>query len=230
MTNKIRFTLQAIYCLGILAAMTWFAGCRSTGIAYDSDAVVEAVRVLVESDSPPEARLVALRALRDEALLEVTRDWIDDEIAAVEAEMREPEPTPEPTAQPTPEPDPTFLSEIVWLKRDVIGADAQVTKQLTGLTIDRRGIRFDPLQVADWPAGPLGGDLKGVMCIVAMRDGRWSGGKYEHIRHGMRDRHHDNIRNGYIENFRPRSGEAVRFFILSYDGKQASNYVEVRWP
>lgn len=139
-------------------------------------------------------------------------------------------PADPPADVPPPSPpsdDEAFFASVRWLKGDTVGPKAKVTKRLTNFRLSGNRMTFDPLAIPDWPAGSLGGDLKGVICIAAVRDGVWSGGKFEHIRHRMSSRDLSNVNNGYISGFSVRAGEKLRFWILSYDGQQASNVVEV---
>ena len=156
---------------------------------------------------------------------------LEREIERMEERLTRPDPKPtdEPEVNPPANESEAFFREVVWLRRDTTGPDAKVTKKLTGLQLNGNRITFDALDIPDWPAGSLGGHLKGVMCVAALRNGAWSGGKFEHIRNRMTSRDLVNVNNGYIEGLSLRRGEKLRLWILSYDGTQASNYVEVTY-
>jgi hypothetical protein len=120
--------------------------------------------------------------------------------------------------------DEQFFRELKWLRTDTWGPNARVTKRMDLVSISRNGMRYKADDLSDWKAA----ELVGVMCIAVNRGGRWEGGKFDHVRADTRDRDFKNV-CGYI-NVCPKSGEVVRFWLISYDGKQASNYVEARWP
>ena len=131
---------------------------------------------------------------------------------------------PGPTnAVPVPE-DEVFFRDLKWLRTDTTGPEARVTKKLEFTSISPAGIRFEADSLADWGNS----ELVGVMCIAVNRGGVWEGGKFDHVRAETRDRDFKNV-CGYI-GVCPRSGEPVRFWLLSYDGRQASNFIEVLWP
>lgn len=152
---------------------------------------------------------------------------IDDYIAKLKGEGVDPVDPTDPPADK--EGDELFFTQVRWLKRDTIGATAKVTTALTNVRLNGDRLSFDALDIPSWGPGPLGGDLVGVMCVAAMRDGQWSGGKFEHIRNRMTTRDLINIKNGYISGLSLRKGEALKFWILSYDGQKASNVVELTY-
>lgn len=120
--------------------------------------------------------------------------------------------------------DEAFFRDLTWLRTDTTGPEARVTKRLAFTSISPAGIRFEADSLADWGKA----ELVGVMCIAVERGGRWEGGKFDHVRANTRDRDFNNV-CGYI-NVCPRSGEPVRFWLLSYDGREASNVIEATWP
>jgi len=132
----------------------------------------------------------------------------------------------------TPEPpvvvndSEAFFRSLKWLRTDVNGANAKVTKQLKSVRVvsrDRMTMDAEPLN--GWANR---GDLYGVIAMAVNRGGRWEGGKFDQVRISTKDRDFKNI-CGYLA-VCPQSGEAVRFWLISYDGRQASNYLETRWP
>ena len=124
----------------------------------------------------------------------------------------------------TPTSEEAFFRDLTWLRSDTTGPEAKVTKQLALKSISPAGIRFEADSLADWGNA----ELVGVMCIAVQRSGRWEGGKFDHVRADTTSRDFNNV-CGYI-NVCPRSGEPVRFWLLSYDGRQASNVIDVNWP
>lgn len=128
------------------------------------------------------------------------------------------------------DPNLDFLRNLVW-QQSINGSGASVTKHLRDVTIDGQGMAFDLDDLDDWPAtGPAisDGPGRGVMCAAVFRNGRWTGGKFDHLRHDTDYRDFKNL-CGYLS-VCPQSGDPVRFFALSYDGQQASNFTEVIWP
>lgn len=126
--------------------------------------------------------------------------------------------------------DQAFFRALDWVRRDPAGPDATVTKSLRDVRITGPNrMTFVADSLADWPAtGPIG-DGHGVMAIAAQNpDGTWRGGKFDHVRANTRERDFNNL-CGYNP-VCPQSGETVRFWLLSYDGRQASNVVEIEWP
>lgn len=122
--------------------------------------------------------------------------------------------------------DEAFFASLKWLRSDTTGPKAKVTKRLEFKSISSSDIKFKADDLSDWPKG----QFQGVACIAVKRGllGGWEGGKFDHVRADTTSRDFKNLR-GYIAVY-PKSGETVRFWLLSYDGKQASNVIEVRWP
>jgi hypothetical protein len=120
--------------------------------------------------------------------------------------------------------DEAFFRDLTWLRTDTTGPEAKVTKRLEFTSISPAGIRFQADSLADWGSA----ELVGVMCIAVKRGDGWEGGKFDNVRANTKDRDFKNV-CGYI-NVCPRSGEPVRFWLLNYDGRQASNFIEINWP
>lgn len=155
------------------------------------------------------------------------KKWFD-ELKEVLETKPEPPPTDEELENDPPEAPPaTFFSELVWLRTDTWGPRAQITKKLSNLRIYRDKITFTLDNIGDWPETGPHPTLHGVMCAAIYRDGKWRGGKFDHLRATTTVRDFNNI-GGYLV-IQPKSGEAIRFWALSYDGTQASNVVEVNW-
>lgn len=120
--------------------------------------------------------------------------------------------------------DEAFFRDLKWLRTDTTGPEAKVTKRLEFDSIAPAGIRFQADNLTDWANSVL----VGVICIAVKRGDGWEGGKFDHVRADTTYKDFKNV-CGYI-GVCPRSGEPVRFWLLSYDGRQASNFIEVNWP
>ena len=122
--------------------------------------------------------------------------------------------------------DEEFFQSLDWLRSDPAGANAKVTKTLHEVNIvseSRMTMRADDL--SDWPAQ---GDAHGVICMAIFTGDGWEGGKFDHVRADTRERDFKNV-GDYLK-LKPVSGEPVRLWLLSYDGRQATNVVEGIWP
>ena len=173
--------------------------------------------------------LTALALLTGCATLDLIRDRLPEWPRPERPEQPAPD-VPEPeTPRPPATDDEAFFRSVRWLRNDPAAPNARVTKSFANVRLNGNRLTFDPLDVADWPSSTIGADLKGIIAVAALRDGQWTGGKFEHIRHRMTLRDLGNIHGGYIPGFSLRRGEALRFWIVSYDGREASNVVEVIW-
>lgn len=119
----------------------------------------------------------------------------------------------------------TFFRGVRWLRSDPQGPNASVTKSLGNLSIRGDYVFFSMEDIGNWSSQ---GDTHGVMAMAVVRNGAWEGGKFDHVRRNTRQRDFKNIR-GYLQVY-PVSGEAVRFWVMNYEGTEASNYVETTWP
>ena len=129
---------------------------------------------------------------------------------------------------PTPDAeDEAFFRDLNWLRNDPSGRDAKVTRDLQLRNLSASQVVVDLPDISGWPDGPWGADTKAIMCAAVERDGAWYGGKFEHVRPGQGERGLGNI-GGYLK-ISPKRGEPVRFWLLSYDGRQATNVVEDVW-
>lgn len=135
--------------------------------------------------------------------------------------------------QPTPSPSDPFFADLVWLRSN--GSSAKVTITLHEFNIvSSNFMTFRADNVGHWPHKINGKDktaLHGEVCLAVLRDGKWTGGKFDHTRADTRSRDFENVtgrHNGYLP-ISPQRGDTVRFWLLSYDGKQASNYLESVW-
>lgn len=121
-----------------------------------------------------------------------------------------------------------FLRNANWLRTDPAGRDAKVTKQLRKVNwVGGTNHNFDMDPINDWPESRVVGGCYGVCCLFIQRGGRWEGGKYDWLPWPQRTRNTNNV--GEYLKVLPRSGEVVRFVIISPDGRQATNYVEAVW-
>ena len=198
----------------------------------DFAVLAELIPALINSDQlTTEERIELLETARTATTDPRIIARIDRELARqwknLERETQPGKPDTPPTAPASD--DEAFFRSVRWLRGDTTGPTARVTKRLDNLVLSGNRITFAPLDIPDWRTGSLGGDLVGVMCVAALRDGVWSGGKFEHIRNRMTSRDLVNVNNGYIHGLSLRRGEKIRLWILSYDGKQASNVVEVTY-
>jgi hypothetical protein len=130
--------------------------------------------------------------------------------------------------QPTPPQVESFFAEIVWLRPERTRADARVTKRLDNLQLarDRRTMTFRMDDIGDWPVG-VHHDTHGNANLAVYRDGRWRGGKFDHVRRDTAWRDFGNV-GSYLP-ISPRTGERVRIWMSRYDGTEATNWVEVVW-
>ncbi len=117
-----------------------------------------------------------------------------------------------------------FFKELQWTRSDTTGPNAKVTKELRSAYAQSKHIRFTAESIGDWRGR---GDLHGTANIAVKRNGVWKGGKFDHVRRSTTWRDSKNI-CGY-QPVCPRVGEIVRFWLLSYDGQQATNYLEFVW-
>ncbi len=121
-----------------------------------------------------------------------------------------------------------FFRSVRWLRKDPAAPKARVTKTLSNVSVSSRGVSFRMSDISNWPNQGDRGDLYGIMCLAVVRDGVWTGGKFDHVRRDTTFRDFKNV-GSYLP-VRPVSGEPVRFWIANYTATEASNYVETRWP
>lgn len=164
-------------------------------------------------------------------------DRTEEEQADLERALNEFNPNPDPSTDTSESETPVeeenaagnaseaFFREVRWLRTDPAAPNARVTKNLGSLTVAPDGVSFVASDLGDWPAQ---GDAHGVMCLAVVRDGVWSGGKFDHVRRDTRFRNFNNV-GGYLP-VNPRSGEPVRFWIVNYPGTEATNFFETTWP
>lgn len=124
--------------------------------------------------------------------------------------------------------DEAFFRELNWLRSDPKAPNAKVTKRLYEVNItgsNRMTMKADDL--GSWPVG-VHQDTHGVIALAVMRNGRWEGGKFDHVRRNTTIRDFNNV--GEYLPVTPISGEPVRFWLINYAGTEASNVVEKIWP
>jgi hypothetical protein len=140
---------------------------------------------------------------------------------------------PVPTA--TPEPDHEApVDDNLRVIKGVDGKNAQVTKQLRAFQIVNTNLMtYKADSLSDWPMQVHNGkQVYGEAQLFVLRDGKWTGGKFDHVHPNGDWRDFKNVvgeHKGYLS-ITPVSGEAVRYRIVSYDGKQKTNMRESVWP
>ena len=140
---------------------------------------------------------------------------------------------PVPTA--TPEPDPQApVEDNLRVIKGVDGRNAQVTKQLRAFQIVNTNLMtYKADSVADWPMQVHNGkQVYGEAQLFVMRDGVWTGGKFDHVHPNGTSRDFKNVVGEHKDYLKitPVSGEAVRYRMVSYDGRQKTNMLESVWP
>lgn len=128
-----------------------------------------------------------------------------------------------------------FLKGVKWLRNDPNGLRARVTKELKAFDVEsenRMTYRADSL--ADWSTLTHGNGkiTSGVGCLFVKRDGKWTGGKFDHVYADGNWRDFKNVTGVHADYLpiSPRSGEPVRFVLLNYEGTEASTWLEDTWP
>jgi hypothetical protein len=82
----------------------------------------------------------------------------------------------------------------------------------------------------DWPIGSEP-TCNGEAHAYVKRDGKWVGGKYDHVRPNTKQRDFKNIHNGYQiwATLKPIRGEIVAFMSISYDKTKRTNAIFAKW-
>jgi hypothetical protein len=85
--------------------------------------------------------------------------------------------------------------------------------------------------LSDWPMQVHNGkQVYGEAQLFVLRDGKWTGGKFDHVHPNGDWRDFKNVvgeHKGYLS-ITPVSGEPVRYRMVSYDGKSENKYVGKR--
>jgi hypothetical protein len=140
---------------------------------------------------------------------------------------------PVPTATPTPEPESPVEDNLRVIK-GVDGKNAQVTKQLRAFKIVNTNLMtYKADSLSDWPMQVHNGkQVYGEAQIFVLRDGVWTGGKFDHVHPNGDWRDFKNVVGEHKDYLKitPVSGEPVRYRMVSYDGRQKTNMRESVWP
>ncbi len=119
-----------------------------------------------------------------------------------------------------------FFKELIWTRTDFKASNARVTKKMSSATFSGANhINYETDNLRGWRNK---GEAYGFAAIAVLRDGKWYGAQYEHVRNRESQiRSKTNIRGGYHDiKPVPQSGETVRTWFYSYDLDQATNYIE----
>jgi hypothetical protein len=139
-------------------------------------------------------------------------DWVEDK--------------PEPTK---PNGDAIPVADIAWLGANY-GA-APITAKLNGATMDANWLHLANSAPSTWPTSVdrrTGKTLQAIACLFYERGNAIVGGKYEYCKPNDKDRSLHNLKTGYQGHTMPHSGAKVWAALVSLDGQQRTNIVEVQ--
>ena len=126
----------------------------------------------------------------------------------------------------TGEPD---LSQAKWIGFN--GANAASTEKLSNLTIDDTYIHFALSPgCKSWEPHEGAKQTNQKACFFVMRDGRWTGGRYDDSGYPRVSRELKNIRGGYTGGIKPKTGEIVWFCFTDVNGTKRTNCASAVWP
>lgn len=135
----------------------------------------------------------------------------------------EQEPEPEKPADPATPTNPADNSEVA----NKFSHSATITHHITYIRHNEGGVYFSNPRL-NWASGELVGECH----LAVVRAGRWTGGKFDHVRATTTSRDFKNIHDGYGrfgEIGEPRSGELCAFYLVSYDDKKRTNALFFNW-
>ena len=133
-------------------------------------------------------------------------------------------------AAQTPADDDVDLSTAKWLGR-IDGRNAKVGASIDPLTFDGKAFRYKQSpETAAWKPRftDNGKDLNSAACFFVMRDGIWTGGRFDDCSETRNSRDRKNIDGGYL-GIKPKAGEEVRFCLINKTGTVRSNAPGVTW-
>jgi hypothetical protein len=137
----------------------------------------------------------------------------------------------DPVSRPWAAETEAMFRDMRWTKGNRAGA--QVTRTLHSVTVkNQNSVDYRADSLEGWPSktSSQGKVTHGEWSLAVYRNGRWEGGMADHTRADQRNRSMNNVRNGYTNIAFPKAGERVRFFITSYNGREATNFIEAVWP
>lgn len=127
-----------------------------------------------------------------------------------------------------PSGDDVDLSKAVWHGPD--GSGAVVCETVSNISTDGKQFRYEPSKGTDaWEPHTGAKNVNQYSCFFVMRNGVWTGGKFDYSTYSRKTRPLDNIRAGYTGGVIPNAGEEVRFCLMDLNGKKRTNAPGVIW-